>query len=413
MNCGPARLLVVNRAMPMTGNSGPLAGYRVIDATHHFAGSYCGMLLADWGADVIKVEEPGVGDSLRKIGDLMIKGESALFLETNRGKRSLTVDLRKPMGADIILALAKTADVFLQNFRPGTVERYGLAYEDIRRRNESIVYCSISAFGPTGPYAARPGLDPVIQAMSGLMSITGARDGGPTLVGAPYGDSLAASAAFQGILLALLHRARTGMGQHVSIAMIDAMLASLAPREQIFFLTGQKLIRHGTAHPNIAPYQAFLCADGFHVIAAANDKFWSRLLATLGIEGLSSDPRFATNTLRVEHRDELAAEIEAATRTRSRADLQATLDAAGIPNGPVYELHETLNDPQVVHNGMVRQVESDSGAGYRVLGSPIRLSSCTPRYRAAPALGDSTDTILSEIGYAPEKIDQLRRSRTI
>jgi crotonobetainyl-CoA:carnitine CoA-transferase CaiB-like acyl-CoA transferase len=371
------------------------------------------MLLADWGADVIKVEEPSKGDALRDVGNLFIGGQSAIFLEVNRGKRSLTADLRKPEGQEVVRRLAISADVFIQNFKPGTIERYNLSYDTLSRVNRGLVYCSISAFGLTGPDAPKPGLDPVIQARAGLMSLTGEEDRPPVVVGAPYGDTLAAMSAFQGILLALRQRESTGMGQHVSVAMLDAMLASLAPRGQIQFVTGESPRRHGSAHPNVAPYQAFRCRDGYLVIAAVSDKFWLRLLECLDLEHLRSDERFSTNANRVEHRKALCRIIESITTTQRRSTIQSLLEERGIPTGPVHDLDEVVNDPQTIHNAMVRELAHPTAGVYKIIGSPIKLSDSVATYSPSPELGEATTKVMTELGYTDQDIHRLRQDGVI
>lgn len=391
----------------------PLAGIKVVDLTHHFAGSYCGMLLADWGADVIKVEEPGVGDSLRQVGTLFRAGESALFLEANRGKRSITVDIRTEDGQTIVRRLAADADVFVQNFRPGTMQKYGLAYEALSESNKGLVYCSISAFGQIGPYSGKAGLDPVIQAVSGLMSLTGEPDRTPSVVGVPLGDTLGASAAFQGILLALLARVRNGHGAHVCVSLLDAMIAALAPRDQIYFVAGVAPGRSGSASPTFAPYQAVACRDGHVVVAAVGEKFWNRLIESLNLSHLGTDHRFVDNASRVQNREALVSILESVTRELTIAELEERLDTAGIPCGPINDLEKALNHPQVRQNGMVVSVEHPVAGTVPMLGSPIEMSGEKIAPTASPVLGAHTDTILQELGYSADLRAELRSRRII
>ena len=383
----------------------PLERIRVLDLSRVLAGPYCTMLLADLGADVVKVERPGAGDETRTWGPPYIGGESAYFLSVNRGKRSIAVDLRRPEGRQIVQRLAGRADVVLENFRPGTAERLGVGYDDLARDNPQLVYCSISCFGP-GDHEARPGYDFVVQAESGLMAITGQRDGPPTKVGIAVVDVLTGYAAATSILAALTARATSGRGARLQVSLLDTALSALVNVAAAALITGNEPHRHGNAHPNIVPYQTFDTQDGAIAVAAANDGLFRRLCSTLERPELPDDERFHTNPLRVEHRDELIPELQRVFLTRPTADWQSRLDEAGVPAGKVRNVLDALAAFPAKLN-----VEHPTAGPLRLVSSPVQPADLAPL--PPPLLGQHTREILAQLGCSHSEIEALERKAVI
>jgi formyl-CoA transferase len=390
-----------------------LEGIRVVDQTQVMAGPFCTMLLADMGAEVIKVEPPG-GEHMRH-GELEIApGVAASFLAVNRNKRSVTLDLKQPEGVAILKELAATADVLVENYRPGVAARLGIDDAALRAVNPRLIYCSISGFGQTGPYASRGGFDLVAQGMSGIMSATGAEDGPPVKVGVPVTDLGAGLFAVLGILCALRARRVTGRGQMVDTSLFEAGLALSAWEATEYWYTGQVPRGLGTAHRLNAPYQAFRASDGHFTVGAANDNLFPRFCALLGLDHLVGDPRSASVALRLEHRVELEALIEAVTVTQPRAHWLARCEAAGVPAGPIYSVPEALADPHAQARGMVQGLVHPQAGRVPALGNPVKMSRTPPVLeRAAPTLGQDTDAILREAGLAEDEIAALRRDRVV
>ncbi len=392
-----------------TNQSLPLAGVKVMDLTQIMAGPYCTMMLADMGADVLKVEKPNGGDDTRRMGPPFIEGESAAFLGINRNKRSIVIDLRSDDGREIARRMARASDVLVQNFRPGALERMGLGYEQVREINPAIVYCTISGFGATGPYARRGGFDLVAQGMSGLMSVTGHPGGAPTKVGVPVTDLNAGSFAAIGILTAYINRLRTGRGQHVDTSLLEGGVAYTFWESAIYFATGQSPTPKGSAHQLNAPYQAFRTADGHINIGAANQATWERLCAAIGRDELLTDARFAEPRLRMDNLDSLVATLQDTFAHRTSGEWLAALDAAGVPAGPIYDIEAVYADPQVQAREM--RVETDHPIAGRVsgIGIPVKLSD-TPGTvrRPAPTLGQHTTEALRELGYTTAEVTALR-----
>ena len=393
----------------------PLDGLLVVDLTRVLSGPYCTMLLADMGARVIKIEQPGRGDDTRAWGPPFQGAESAYFLSINRNKESLTLDLKRPEGRGILDCLIDRADVLVENFRPGTMARLGLAYDTLARRRPSLVYCSISGFGQTGPRRDEPGYDAVIQGEGGLMSVTGEANGPPLRLGVAISDIVSGMFAAQGIAMALLARVKTGRGQHVDIGMLDSTAALLTYQAASYFATGASPTRLGNRHPTIVPYETFAVADGDLVLAVGNDELWRSFCSAVGLSALASDERFATNRDRVVNYDILKPLLDATLRTRSRAEWITLLNANGVPCGSVRSIGDVLGDPQIEARDMIAAVEHATLGPLRTLGVPIKLSDTPAKIRsAAPVLGQHTDRILRrDLGLSDNEIQELRRAGAI
>jgi len=392
----------------------PLDGLTILDFTRVLAGPYCTMQLADLGARVIKIEQPGRGDDTRAWGPPFVRGESAYFLSINRNKESVALDLKHSRARGILDALVSRADVIVENFRPGTMERLGLGYDTLAATHSRLVYCSISGFGQTGPRRAEAGYDAMMQAEAGLMSITGAADGPPFRLGVAIGDIATGMFAVQGILAALYARERSQRGQRVDIAMLDAVTALLTYQASIAFATGDTPRRMGNRHPSIAPYDTFTAADGEFVLSVGNDDQFRRLAGILQRPQLGIDPQYATNADRVRHYDALRDTLSRLFSSWTRADLLAALTAAGVPCSAVRSVTEALQDPQLSAREMIVPLEHVSAGGIRVLGSPLKLSETPASVRTPPpALGQHTDAVLREIGLSDSDIASLRAARAI
>jgi formyl-CoA transferase len=370
------------------------------------------MLLADMGADVVKIEPPD-GEHTRRERELA-PGVSASFLAVNRNKRGLTLDLKQPDGVEVLRRLARTADVLVENYRPGVATRLGVDYERLAAVNPRLIYCSISGFGRTGPYAARGGFDLIAQGMSGIMSATGSDGGPPVKVGVPITDLGAGLFAVVGILAALRARHRTGRGQLVDTSLFEAGVALSQWEATQYWYTGEVPRGLGTAHRLNAPYQAFQASDGHVTVGAANENLWPRFARLLGLDHLIDDPRFRSVADRVRHRAELEPLIERVTSKQPRAHWLRECEAAGIPAGPISTVPEALADPHARARGMVQELPHGELGTVKTLGNPVKMSSTPPRLRtAAPALGADTGAILRELGYADAEIEALRARRVV
>jgi len=404
------------------GAKGPLDGVTVLDLSRVLAGPWATQVLADLGAEVIKIERPGAGDDTRAWGPPFAeaadggRGEAAYFFCANRGKRSVTVDIADPEGAALVRGLAAQADVVVENFKVGGLKKYGLDYEALAALNPRLVYCSITGFGQDGPYAGRAGYDYMIQAMGGLMSITGEPDGPPMRAGVAVADLFSGMYAASGVLAALYHAARTGEGQRLDIALFEAQAAMLANQASNWFVSGEVPGRTGAGHPNLAPYQPFATADGQVVIAVGNDGQFRALCAALGAPELGTDPRFGANADRVRRRAELAARLQPLVAALSSADCLQRLEAAGVPCGPINTVDQVFRDPQARARGLVvSHRRPDLKDEVRTVASPLRLSR-TPARPAGPppALGADTEEVLGRrLGCSPERIGALRRKGVI
>jgi crotonobetainyl-CoA:carnitine CoA-transferase CaiB-like acyl-CoA transferase len=387
---------------------GVLAGLRVIDLTRVLAGPLVTMMLADMGADVIKIEEPGSGDLYRHTGSIYVNGESTSFLSVNRNKRSMTLDVGSDAGGEVFRTLVQSADVLVENFRPGVTERLGIDYPVLRDLNPRLVYCSVSGFGSSGPYRNRTAVDPIIQAESGMMSLTGELGGGPVRVGTAVGDIYGAMLATQGILLALLARNESLIGQLVEVSLLDAALFGLIPREGEYFATGEVFAPMGTTHPQIVPFRAFPTADDPIFIAAFHDGLWRKLCEGLERDDLASDVRLTEGVGRVTHRVEVDREIETTLRRRPATEWLGIFERLGVPAARINDLDQALNSPQAVHNQMVVEMQHPVAGAIRVMNNPIRLSEAPASVRMPPpTLGQHTDEILTEMGIDGEGIRRL------
>jgi len=387
-------------ATDMTEPTGPLKGLKVFDLTRVLAGPTCAQMLGDLGADVIKIERPGAGDDTRGFAPPYMPNtkESAYFVGVNRNKQSVTLDISQKEGQAIAKKLIAECDILVENFKVGALAKYGLGYEELHKEFPRLIYCSITGFGQTGPYAPRPGYDALIQAMGGVMSLTGEPDGMPQKVGVPVADLFAGLYGCIGILAALRHRDATGQGQQIDIGMLDTHVAWLANQGMNYLATGENPPRLGNQHPNIVPYQVFPTKDGHMVLSIGNDPTFERFCKSFGIEHLLADERFATNAARVSNRQLVTDTLTPTMQTRTTADWIEKLEALKIGCGPIYKLNEVFANEHVQARGMlVNMPHAATPDGVRVIANPVKLSETPPDYRIPPpVLGEHTDKILGE-----------------
>jgi len=406
--------------------SGPLKGIRVLDLSRVLAGPMATQTLADLGAEVIKVERPGLGDDTRGWGPPFLKdregretGDSTYFACCNRGKKSVTLDLSRPEGQDIVRRLSAISDVLVENYKVGDLARRGLDFAALHPLNPRLVYCSITGFGQSGPYSARAGYDPVVQAMGGLMSVTGERDcvpgAGPQRVGVAVTDTMTSVYAVSAILAALLHRERTGEGQHIDLALLDVQVASMINIAQAYLSAGIVAQRSGNAHPSVVPSQVFDCADGKVMLAAGNDGQFAKLCGALGRPELAQDPRFATNDSRVRNRDLVTSTVQQLLGGETVAHWTELLAKAGVPCGPLNDIAAVFADPQVRHRNLRVEVEHPQVGMLPLVANPVRLSATPVEYGLPPPqVGEHTEAVLAELlGIEGAAIDTLRRAGVI
>ncbi|MEW6460021.1 CaiB/BaiF CoA transferase family protein [Pseudomonas sp. zjy_8] len=406
--------------------SGALSHIRVLDLSRVLAGPWCGQILGDLGAEVIKVEKPGAGDDTRHWGPPYIKDaegndsrEAAYFQSANRNKQSLTLDFTQPEGQRLVRELVAQCDVLLENFKVGGLAAYGLDYASLKAINPKLIYCSITGFGQTGPYAKRAGYDFMIQGLGGLMSLTGRPEGeegaGPMKVGVALTDILTGLYATVGVLAALNQREQSGIGQHIDVALLDVQVACLANQAMNYLTTGVSPKRLGNAHPNIVPYQDFPSADGNFILAVGNDGQFRKFCEVAGIAGLADDPRYATNKARVANRAELIPQLRQATVFKTTAQWIALLEAAGVPCGPINDLQQVFADPQVQSRGLSFDLPNALGGRTPQVASPLRLSDTPVAYHSAPPLlGQHTNALLQRVlGMSEGQIAALREAGVI
>lgn len=399
---------------------GALDHLKVLDLSRVLAAPWCGQILADLGADVVKVERPGAGDDTRSWGPPWMKDqagndtrEAAYFMAANRGKKSITLDISKPAGQDIVKRLAQGADVLLENYKVSGLRQYGLDYASLAKLNPRLIYCSVTGFGQTGPYAPRAGYDFIIQGLGGLMSITGERDdlpgGGPQKVGVAVSDLMTGMYATIAVLAALAEREKSGLGQHVDMALLDTQVAMTANMAMNYLASGKPPVRAGNAHPNIVPYQTFAASDGHIIVAVGNDGQFTRLCEIAEAPELATDPRFATNPARVKHRSILVPLLAERIGRKPMRFWSEALEAAGVPCGPINDLAQVFDDPQVQHRGMRIELPHPTAGKVPLVASPIKLSRTPVEHRSAPPLlGQHTDEVLAGIGLDEQAIAALR-----
>ncbi|MGI6252686.1 MAG: CaiB/BaiF CoA transferase family protein [Aminivibrio sp.] len=394
---------------------GALEGLKVLDLTRVLAGPFCTMMFADMGAEIIKVEQAGKGDDTRHMGPFK-EGESAYFMNLNRNKKGITLNLKDPRGKAIFLDLVKKADVVIENFRPGTMEKLGLGYEELKKVNPGLVYGAISGFGHTGRYSQKPGYDIISQAMSGLMSTTGWPGGEPTRTGTAMGDVLGGLSCAIGILAAVYNKIQTGEGQKVDVALVDSAVASLEIINMIYLVEGRVPTRIGNRYESTYPYDSFRGSDGSLVIGAGNDKLWVSLCKVMGRPELAEDPRYLHVPDRVARHEELKEIVEEWTMKRTVDEIYEMVDAAGIPCAPIYDIAQVANDPHIAGDReMFVDLEHPVAGKMKVTGAHIKLSGTPPTLRTpSPALGQHNDEVLAELlGYPQEKISELREEGVI
>ena len=390
-----------------------LDGLKVIDLTRVLAGPFCTMLLGDMGADVVKVEEPGSGDDTRAWAPFIAEGWSSYFLGVNRNKRSLSLNLKSPDGPEVVRRLAASADVLVENFRPGTLDRLGLGFAQLSAINPRLIFASVTGYGLTGPRRELAGYDPVLQAEAGLMDITGPADGPPSRVGVAMTDYVAGQFMFSSILLALRDRDRTGRGQAIDISLFDSVLATMTLPAGIFFATGKKPVRLGNQHPSIAPYETFRARDGLAMVCAGNPRLWIQFCEAIERPDLPGDPRFSTNTGRLRNRADLVEAIETQIASWTVDEFLRRLEACGVPCGRVRSIDQALADPQVSARRMLVTMPHQELGDISMIGNPMALADSPPSYRLPPpALGEHSADILRDLGYTAGDIGRILSNST-
>jgi crotonobetainyl-CoA:carnitine CoA-transferase CaiB-like acyl-CoA transferase len=389
-----------------------LEGVRVLDLTRALAGPYCTLMLADYGADVIKIEVPGKGDDTRAWGPPYIHDESAYFLSINRNKRSLTLNLKEPKAREIFMKLARDADVIVENYTPGVVHRLGIDYDSVKAVKPDIVYCSISGFGQTGPYRELPAYDQMMQGVGGIMSLTGDPDGPPMKVGIAITDIGAGMLGAYAVMTALFHRARTGQGQYLDVSMLDLQVSWLTYQAGAYFAAGSPPPRVGAAHPNLVPYQAFKCSDGKYVnVAVGNDRFWLRFCDALGRPDLAQDPAYAQNKDRVRQRAKLVGILEQEFKKRPVKHWVRVLEKGGVPCGPINDMADVFSNPQVLERKMLEELDHPTAGRIKQTGISIKFSDTPGEIKSPPpVLGQHNEEILASLGYSKDDVKSLKQS---
>jgi len=396
--------------------SGALDGVRVIDLSRIVAGPLATQILGDYGAEILKIEQPGVGDDSRGwTPPVAPDGSAAYFFSVNRNKKSVTLNLKHPRGKAILKELVRQGDVVIENFKPGTMEDLGLGYEVLSEVNPRIVYCAISGFGASGPDRERAGYDSILQGVTGLMSITGERDGPPAKAGVAVIDQITALYAHGAILAALRHRDRTGRGQKIEGSLLESGVATMMNAAIAYLVSGMVQGRWGSAHETVVPYQAFRARDGYLIIGAGNERLWNVLCEALCAPEWAGDPRFDSNAGRVQHREELVRLIEERLRAKGRDQWIRELAAAGLPTGPINSVDQVFEDPQVRHRGMVQEIEHPTSGRIRLVGIPVKFSDSPGAISLPPPLlGQHTAEVLGKLlGYTADEIDDLKREGVV
>jgi crotonobetainyl-CoA:carnitine CoA-transferase CaiB-like acyl-CoA transferase len=393
-----------------------LEGIRIIDLSRIVAGPLATQIFGDYGAEVIKIEQPGVGDDSRAwVPPKAPDGSAAYFFSINRNKKSVTLNLKHARGKALVKALVARADVVIENFKPGTMEDLGLDYDTLRRENPRLIYCQISGFGNSGPARERAGYDSILQGITGLMSITGEREGPPVKAGVALIDEITALYAHGAILAALLHRERTGQGQKVECSLLESGVAAMMNAATAYLVAGAVQGRWGSAHESLVPYQAFKARDGYLIIGAGNDRLWKAFCDVIGAPEWADDPRFDTNLKRVERREELVRLIEQRLQSRSRDEWIAAFAAAGLPTGPINTVDQVFQDPQVLHRGMAQEIEHPTAGRVKLVGIPVKFTATPGEIRLPPPLlGQHTDEVLTGLfGLTPQDLAVLRSDGVI
>ncbi|MBU2704031.1 CoA:oxalate CoA-transferase [Sporomusaceae bacterium BoRhaA] len=387
----------------------PLENVKVLDLTRVLAGPYASMMMADFGAEIIKIESPKTGDDSRAFGPFVGK-ESAYFMSLNRGKRSMTMNLKSPKAQELFKEMVKKVDVVLENYRPGTMEKFGLGYEEIKKINPNIIYTACSGFGHTGPYSKKPAYDVIVQGMGGIMSITGQENGEPTRVGASVGDLTAGLFAVIGTLTALYNREKTGVGQKVDVAMLDCQVAILENAISRYLVNGVAPGPIGNRHPSITPFEAFKAKDGYVIIAVGNDRLWKKFCDLIGRQELIEDARFITNAKRTENQKQLKGILDTVFPAKTVDEWLEAIDGAGIPCGPINTVDRVMKDPQVLARDMIVEVDHPVAGKFKMPGVPIKLSETPGEVESpAPLLGQHTEEILQEmLGLSKEEVAKLK-----
>lgn len=395
--------------------TGPLNGVKVLDLTRTFAGPFCSLMFAEMGADVIKVEHPDGGDETREWPPVLESGVSGYFAALNRSKKSITLNLKHPDGRKILYELAEWADIFIENFTPGVADRLGIGYDELSQRNNGLIYCSISGFGQTGPYRNRRGYDPVLQAMGGLMGVTGEKGGGPVKSMIPMADISTGVFTAVALLAALNHRNQTGKGQYVDMSMLDVMVSQLTTVGALYLHQGIVPPRSGTENPARVPSAAFLCADDKYIQLVPNQRQWPVFCEVLGIPEIASDPRFADNLSRIKHQDELYPLLRKIMASRPSAEWMDLFVEAGIPAGPIHTLDTLFEDPQVLSRGMLTEIDHPVAGAMKAINLPFKFSASPTAIQAPPPeLGEHTEHILQTVlGYSADEIVRLREEGVV
>ncbi|TET37018.1 MAG: CoA transferase [Planctomycetota bacterium] len=391
-----------------------LDGVRILEITRMLSGPYCGILLGDLGAEMIKIEQPGTGDPMRIMPPVMGETMAAYYVAINRNKKSITLDLKKPEGKEVFYRLVAESDVVLDNFRAGVLKNLGIDYQSLRHKNPRIISASVSGFGEAGPYKDHPAFDLIFQALSGAMSITGEPGRAPSRLGVPVGDTVGAMLCAQGICAALYRREKTGEGERVEVNLLDAMVSQLTYMAQYYFYDGRQPGRLGSGHQTVVPYQAVKCEDDYIVIAVFVDKFWANFCKVLGIDELTDDERFKNNRLRVENRDELTPTIEKKFLEKPAAFWIEKLRGVGVPCAPIQTIAQVAEDPQVLHDNMIVEIDVPGHGKMKTLGRPIKVLGDEETFSPPPMLGEHTDETLKSLGgYTDEEINSLRQKGVI